>query len=195
MARLHRRPHGAWLWGALCGLLFCNAPAKAHWMNAQNGTLNLVDDGAFLVLSVAVSAVRGADDNGDGLLSKAELHAHAEAVQTQVAAGVQLLGAEGGLPLQLIMVDVTPPDDAPDAGASQLLVLGRFQLPGTVKAADSPVAVRNSGLALRFTLFGAKAEEREQQIAVTAEQESQLLRFTPGQAVYALFVDAAVRGN
>ena len=164
-------------------------------MNPQNGTLNLVDDGAFLVLSVAVSAVRGADDNGDGLLSKAELQAHAEAVQTQVTAGVQLLGAEGGLPLQLIMVDVTPPDDAPAAGASQLLVLGRFQLPGTVKAADSPAAVRNSGLALRFTLFGPKAEEREQQIAVTAEQESQLLHFTPGQAVHALFVEAAVRGN
>ena len=73
----------------LCGALLSMAPAQAHLMAAQKGSLNLVGDAAFLALSVPVSALQGVDDDGDGALSQAELATHADAVRTQVTAGVQ----------------------------------------------------------------------------------------------------------
>ena len=39
---------------ALCGALLAAVPAQAHLMAAQKGTLNVVGDAAYLVLSVDV---------------------------------------------------------------------------------------------------------------------------------------------
>ena len=73
---------------ALCGALLAAVSAQAHLMAAQKGTLNIVGDAAFLVLSVPVSALQGVDDDGDGALSVAELRAHTDTVRSQVQAGV-----------------------------------------------------------------------------------------------------------
>ena len=53
----------------LCLLLCAIAPAQAHLMVAQHGTLNLVGDGVYMVLSLPVSAFAGSDDDGDDKLS------------------------------------------------------------------------------------------------------------------------------
>jgi hypothetical protein len=42
--------------------------AHAHLMVAQHGTLNIVDDGVFMVLSLPISAFDGIDDDKDGNL-------------------------------------------------------------------------------------------------------------------------------
>jgi hypothetical protein len=42
--------------------------AYAHLMVAQRGTLNLVDNGAFMVISLPVTALAGTDDDGDSRL-------------------------------------------------------------------------------------------------------------------------------
>jgi len=59
-------------------LLMLVAPltANAHLMVEQRGTINIVDDGAFVVVSVPVAAFSGVDDDGDGLVSAAELRSH-----------------------------------------------------------------------------------------------------------------------
>lgn len=154
-------------------------------MAAQQGTVNLVGDAAFLVVSVPVSALRGVDDDGDGRLSRAELAAHDTAIRAQLLEGVRLVGPQGAWPLSLVMVDLSPPDDAPAAPASQLVVLGRFgaqvqdarpAAPG-VAAAEAPVALQ-----LHFTLFGAAPHERQQDFTITRGQERQLLRLAPGRA-------------
>ena len=44
--------------------------ANAHLMVAQQGTLNVVDDGAFVVMSLPISAFSSVDDDGDGKLSR-----------------------------------------------------------------------------------------------------------------------------
>ena len=211
-SRLWRRPW--WLGWMLCGLLLCMAPARAHLIAAQKGTLNLVGDAALLVLSVPVSALHGVDDNGDAALSKAELRAHAESIRAQVLSGVQLLGPEGALPLQLVMVDIALPDatpstahnsaaeqatgltaglaldkprDAqPNATATHLTVLGRFALRPSGGNAGAGDAVRDDGLSLRFTLFGTQAGERQQDLTITRQQEMQWLRFTPEAPTHAL---------
>lgn len=177
-------------WWALCGLLYCATPVMAHLMDAQKGTLNLVDDGAFMVLSLPASALHGVDDNGDGMLSRVEVDAHAKNIQTQLLAGAQLLGPDGALPLQVVMIDVQPSGDTPAGGASHLAVLGRFQLPTTVDHAETAEFDPPDELSLRFTLFGTKNGEQQQHLTITRGQDSQWLRFTPEETTHALLPSA-----
>lgn len=180
-----RGPGPSLLAGAALLLLgLASQPAHAHLMAAQQGTLNLVGEAGFLVLSVPVSAFRGVDEDADGALSRAELAAHDAAMRTQLLQGVQLLGPGGARPLQLIMVDLSPPDDAPQAAASQVVVLGRFALAaaptGRGAAASHPPAPPGP-LQLRFTLFGRAPQEQRQDFIITRQQERQALRLVPGQ--------------
>lgn len=171
----------AWRAGLALGLaLLAAGSAQAHLMAAQKGTLNLVGQAGFLVLSVPVSALQGVDDDGDGALSTAELEAHRESVSAQVRAGVQLQGPDGALPLQLVMLDVAPPEGAPAAAARHLVVLGRFAL-----------GLQGQPLRLGFTLFGQAAYERQQDLTITRGQETQWLRFEPGRSEQALLPGAA----
>ena len=160
-------------------------------MAAQRGTLNLVGDAAFLVLSVPVSALKGVDDNGDGGLSTDELRTHADAIRTQVQAGVQLHGAAGSLPLQLVMLDVAPPENAPAAAARHLVVMGRFQLRPTEVQNDAAAKPLREPLSLSFTLFGSAADEQQQDLTITRQQETQWLRFLPERSAQVLLPSAA----
>jgi hypothetical protein len=69
--------------------------AQAHLMVAQHGTINIVGDGAFMVLSLPVSALRGVDDDGDGKLSMAEMRAHHGHIVAAVMREVRLADAHG----------------------------------------------------------------------------------------------------
>ena len=46
-------------------------PAQAHLMEAQQGTLNIIDDRAFMVLSLPISAFEDIDDNEQKLKNDA----------------------------------------------------------------------------------------------------------------------------
>ena len=199
----------------LGGTLLAMTAAQAHLVAAQKGTLNLVGNAAFLVLSVPVSALHAVDDDGDGGLSRAELRNHADAIGQQITAGVQLQGPAGALPLQLVMLDIapeqanaeqtpaeqTPVEQANAAAASQLLVLGRFDADRSgagvagAKAgftdAAFPDAAFAHGLSLRFSLFGSKTGEQAQDMTITRQQETQWLRFTPDHNSKVLLPSAA----
>lgn len=143
--------------------------AQAHLMVAQKGTLNLVGAGGFMVLSLPVSALAGIDDDGDGLLTQAELNRHEAAVQQQIQRGVQLLDGDTALPLQGVLLQLSHEDHAPVPGAAkQIVVLGRFAL-----------GERTSGLRLQMTLFGKGADERAQTLTVSHGAEVQRLLLTP----------------
>ena len=174
------------LWGVLLGM----APAQAHLMAAQKGTLNIVGNAAFLVLSVPVTAFKGVDDDGDGALSKAELALRVEAIRAQVQAGVQLLGPGGALPLQLMMLDIAPPEGTPDVPANHLVVLGRFQGGAAEGLPDNSSSFASNGLSLRFALFGTQPGEQVQDVTVSRQNESQWLRYSPGQSEKVLLPSA-----
>ncbi len=165
---------------ACMGLVFVQ-PAQAHLMVAQRGTLNIVGDGAFMVLSLPVSALSGVDDDGDGKLSLAEFSAHRAAIAAVVVRELRLSDGQGARTLEAMMLSPSPPDDAPTAPAAQLVVLGRF-------------ALGDAGGALRFEtgLFGKAADERVFQVTVTrpATGQKQLLVLTPQQPARALFPSA-----
>ena len=122
-----------------------------------------------MVLSVPTSALQGVDDDGDGALSKDELSQHLGSIRQQLKQGMALEVANSAMPLQLVMVDTASNDNAPDAPARHLVVMGRFQLPST----------QSEGWVFHFSLFGAQADEQLQDLTVTRDTESQWLRFTP----------------
>lgn len=160
---------------ALLALLLAGwSTAQAHLMVAQHGTLNLVGTGAFLVLSLPVSAFEGVDDDGDGRLSAAELQAHRSAIEATVARRVRLADAQGELPLQGVMLSLSPPEEDPTAPATQLVVLGRYALP-----AD---AARVRGLRWTMELFGRGAGERQLVLTATRGQQRQEALLVPAQA-------------
>ena len=170
-------PSLRWLRQAVCffaGLL-CLLDAHAHLMVAQRGTLNLVGDGGYLVLSVPVSALRGFDDDGDGLMSGPELQAHAPAIRAQLVDGVQLLGNTGAVPLEGLLMTLSPADDRPDAPARQVVMLGRFTV-----SPDAPP------YRLRVTLFGSAADESQIDLVVTRQAEKQLIRLHRGNDTQAV---------
>jgi hydrogenase/urease accessory protein HupE len=139
-------------------------------MVAQRGTLNLVDDGAFMVLSLPVSAFASADDDGNGLLSAAELQAHASDIQRQVVQGVRLWSDAGERPLQGLMLQLSPDEHLPTDSARQLLAMGRFALNGQAQ-----------NLRLRLDLFGTGADEQTQNMVVSQGERAHRLVLSPAQ--------------
>ena len=60
---------------------FC---ASAHLMVAQKGTINIVDDEAFVVVSLPISAFVGIDTNLDGQISMIEFNLNRKAVKQEI---------------------------------------------------------------------------------------------------------------
>jgi hypothetical protein len=152
---------------------------RAHLMVEQHGTVNFANGGAFLVLSVPVSAFEGVDDDEDGAVSAEELSRHTAEVEQQLHDGVQLLDASGeSLPLQGLLLSLVPPDHAPSAPARQLIALGRF-----------PVDDAMSSLSLRIALQGDEPEEQRISVTATRKGRSQKMVFTPGHEFHTIFPD------
>lgn len=167
--------------GAALALLVAAAATQAHLIDAQTGTLNIVGGGAYLVLSLPVSALKGVDDDGDGRLSPAELQTHARKLHAQVQAGVKLLDGNTALPLQGLLLSLSTAHGAEGSPAAQLVVMGRFGL----QRADAP-------LRLQVRLHGRTPSEQRLEVAVTRKPEASRLQFGPGRTTQALFGSSTV---
>jgi hypothetical protein len=144
-----------------------------------------------MVMSLPVSAFQGIDDDGDGLLSLAEGNKHRAAIEAQVRSGVQLVDAQGALPLEGVMMNLSPPENAPSAPAADLVVIGRYALGTDPK-----------GLSLKLSLFGTQPDQRRQEVTVTRGNEKQRMVLAPGReqrallsGAWAVFVDYILLGS
>jgi hypothetical protein len=156
-------------WQLACLLAWASVSiAHAHLVVSQRGTLNVVGNGAYMVLSLPVSALSGFDDDHDGLLSVNELRAHGTSIEAQIKQGVSLDSDQGRSALEGIMLNTAPPESTPSAPSTHLVVLGRFAIPAQV-----------TELKLALQLFGTRADEQTEQIAVTRGTQSQLITLTP----------------
>ncbi len=153
---------------------------QAHLMVAQHGTLNIVDDGAFMVLSLPISAFEGVDDDSDGKVSMVEFNNHRAEIVESVGQNVTLNDKEGSLSLQGIMLSPVVPHDAPEEPLSQLIVMGRFSLAGT-----------KGELRFQSGLFGKQASERLLKITVTRKSDNQkhVFELTPATPAGMLFAE------
>jgi hydrogenase/urease accessory protein HupE len=130
------------------GLSAIPAAALAHLLPAQNGTLHVVENSVYTVVSVPVSALPGVDDNHDGLISVSELNRHSSEIAAQFRARFRLTnGAEAGRPLFTWAV-MPQTYGLPPGGAGYVVVLQR-----TVFSQPS------KSLALNTDLFGSASGE------------------------------------
>ena len=160
-------------------LLMAVATAQAHLMVEQHGTVNFANGGAFLVISIPVSAFDGIDDNDDGAISSKELSLHTSQIEQQIHHGVQLLDESGNpMLLQGLLLSLTPPHDAPTHPATQLVALGRFLVDD---------AMRSPGL--RISLHGKASKERQIKITATRDGHSHVMEFTSDRDFHTMFPD------
>jgi hypothetical protein len=101
---------------------------RAHLMVAQHGTINIVDDGAFLVLSLPMPAFADVDENNDCKVSMLEFNLHRAAIIEMIKQNVSLSDNAGSLPLHGIMLSPVQPHHSSEKTISQLTVMGRFTL-------------------------------------------------------------------
>ena len=138
-----------------CFLL--QAPAQAHIMVAQNGTLKLGKGGYYFVLSFPVNALQGFDDNGDGLLSQSELVNHGERLKSQVKEGFVLLNSDNQPSLiEGLLLNLPHDHDNVGNGGTHLVALGRFSVPAN-----------HQKMTLRITLYGQSKIEQTFTITIT----------------------------
>jgi hypothetical protein len=71
----------------------------AHLMVAQHGTLKLLDDNAFMVLSLPISAFEGIDDDNDGKITMVEFNNHRADIIEAIKQNVTLGNAKENAPL------------------------------------------------------------------------------------------------
>lgn len=166
--------------------------ANAHLMVAQQGTLNIVEDGAFMVLSLPTSALGAFDDDGDNRLSREEFTAHHAGLVNAVKQGIHLRDGNEARELQGLMLTPVFDEHEPGEAASQIIAMGRFVLTDT----DQP-------LELDLQLFGTASGEQTQQITIShpSDGRTQMLVFSatnPRQALMAsgwsTFADYIVLG-
>ena len=176
MQSIYRNVPGTWL--TLVLIVLMSPSALAHLMVAQRGTLNIVNDGAFMVLSLPISAFAGIDGDNDGKVSMVEFNNHRAAIVESVGQNVSLSDKEGNLPLKGIMLSPVVPHDASEESLSQLIVMGRFS-----------IAAARGEFRFRSNLFGKQTGEQVLKITVTHESDSREQNFeiTPALPTGVLF--------
>lgn len=157
---------------------------QAHLMPAQHGTLNIVDGGGFLVLSLPISAFPDIDDDGDQQLSPLEFVAHRSAMLDAVREFVRLYDAGGDKPLGGLVASPASGDQSPADPVGAVTFLGRFDL-----------AQRSGRLTLQLSLADLSAHDHIVRIRVTrqADQLRRVLLFTARDQAQVLFPTHAER--
>ncbi len=185
------RPQGkriACLGRALLLIGICALPAaQAHLMAVQRATLNITQDGAYMVLSLPSDAFSGLamDDDGDGKLSIAELRAHQAQLEQAVRTSVQVSDAQGPLPLEALLLNFDIPHAAQEQ-ALAVIALGKYSL-------------RSQAQPQRWNigLWGQAPQGSKIEATVTrlgkpgAPLERQVIYFSREHATHALFPPAA----
>ncbi len=160
---------------AITALFALTTTADAHVMMAQRGTVNFERDGAFVMLSLPVSAFWGVDDDRDGRLSAEELRKNYPRITDQITRGVVLRDDIGPRKLEGLVVNLSRDHHSNQRFAKQVVAMGRFQAPRS-----------NAPARLRVDLFGRAAHEQLIEIRARRGRTITSLRFTPMQPTHAV---------
>lgn len=154
----------------------------AHVMVAQHGTLNILDNGVFMVLSLPISAFDGVDDDNDGKLSSTEFSHHRNAIAKTIHKHVVLKDQSGKLVLQDMMLSPVTSHShshhSPKVPASQLIVMGRYNLVDSLSSLEYKVA-----------LFGTGPSEQLLEITTTrkSDHKKKSVKLTPRKSSVSIF--------
>ena len=163
--------------------LFMGSVAHAHLMAAQHGTLNIVDDGVYMVLSLPISAFSGVDDNNDGKVSMIEFNSHRGAIVEMVRQNITLSDAQTTGQLQGILLSPVTAHDTAGGPISQLTVMGQFILNDT-----------DDTLIFNVGLYGIQATEHVLRITATrtGHEQRTVFELTPVASSGVIFPDSTL---
>lgn len=158
-------------------------------MEDQQGTLNIVGPRGYLVLSLPVSALRGVDDDGDGLLSDAELQRHAAAIERDLRGRVRVADGGTAAPLDGVLLNLSPDGEHREVAATHLVLLAVAMFP------RPPVRPQ-----VTLQVYGRRPEERAFRFTATRRDaagrlQTQVLRFTPEAPQHGLFASRSAAGS
>jgi hydrogenase/urease accessory protein HupE len=152
------------------------AAALAHLLPAQNGTLHVVENSVYTVVSVPVSALPGVDDNHDGLISVSELNRHSGDIAAQFRARFHLTnGAEAGRPL-FTWALMPQSYGLPAGGAGYVVVLQRTVFSQPPKS-----------LALNTDLFGSASGEGQMTFRASEGKVAEVAVLNPASPTHRFF--------
>jgi len=155
----------------------------AHVMVAQHGSLNIVDNGAFMVISLPVTAFKNVDDDNDGKLSAEEFSLHRANIASTVHEKITLSDNGNKIALQGMMLSPVNSHHTLQKPSSQLIVMGRYTL-----------SSHNSQLQFEVDLFGVSPAEKEMKVTVTKKQNEsrEVIKLSPQQTNVSLFSTATL---
>lgn len=158
--------------------------ADAHLMPAHQGTINVVDGGAFAVVSIPVSSLHGFDDDGDGVMSLPELTRHDAELRAEIDRRFAIFDDQTPAQTERVDLVLSPQHDATPDRASEVVALkhATFAAPPT-------------DLRVTCDLFGLAPDERQLTITATRNKQpiadAQPAIFTPTAADHRLFPSVA----
>ena len=164
-------------------------PAQAHLMAVQRATLNITEDGAYMVLSLPSDAFSGLamDDDGDGKLSIAELRAHQAQLEQAVRSSVQVSDAQGALPLEALLINFDIPHASPEQ-ALAVIALAKYSLRSPAQAQRWDIglwgqAPRGSKIEATVTRSGKPGAPLERQVIYFSREHPTHALFPPAAQV------------
>lgn len=101
--------------------VLCATSAAAHLMPQERGTVNIVGNTAYSVVSVPVQAISFADDNKDGQIDTLELQRHNAGLQSAFAQGYSL-SEDGNIGTVDLVYVLLPSEAEIDGDRSRYLV-------------------------------------------------------------------------
>ncbi|MDX2145146.1 MAG: HupE/UreJ family protein [Rhodospirillaceae bacterium] len=152
------------------------APAAAHLMPANKGTVSVKERNIYVVLSVPVTSLSGFDDNTDGLIDATELGRHATTLRTQIDGRVRVT-ADGAAPVEaltMIVSALTGDDQQAPTATVVALIAQRF--------AEAPRKVE-----VWTDLFGTAAADQRLALTATSGKAEELAVLTPGRPTHTFF--------
>jgi hydrogenase/urease accessory protein HupE len=157
-------------------LSFHVSSAGAHLLPILSGTLNVIEQNVYVVLSLPASAFWGLDKGPDGALDIDQYHWVEESLIAQTKQGLRVDG-DGQTPeLIELMTQVSPRDRKSPTDQDALVVMLEYRFAATPKT-----------VLIKTNLFGDRASEQQLTIKAQKGEDIDTAVLTPLQDSHVLF--------
>jgi len=149
------------------GLLNLSFSASAHMMVEQRGTLNVVNDKVYMVLSIPMSAFYTVDSNKDGTISMLEFTNNRKKISKKIKSQIVLSNDKSTFTIDGLLLSPEASHAKNKTSIEYVTVTGRYTIDGPLK-----------NIQLNMDLFGISQKQRSIEITVINKQQNMKHTFT-----------------
>lgn len=151
--------------------------SSAHMVEPQHGTVNIVDDGAYVIVSFPVSAFEHLDADQDGVISMLEFNNKRTSIVELIRNELHLIEGESNVELTGIMLSPEFAHGASQDDVAQITLLGKFALKNSANALTMVINLYSDIESKQKMKIKAtrKADNLEQEIELTPDNPSRKL--------------------